>query len=90
MDLPDFLTVPEAAAVLRIGRTAAYDLAKRYERTDGAEGLPVVRIGRVLRVPRAHLERLAGTTITRIPPALPAHRAEAVEPVQLSLPSTAA
>ena len=58
--LPLFLTVEEAAAVVRIGRTAAYQLAARYEATDGREGLPVVRFGRLLRVPRARLEHWAG------------------------------
>lgn len=33
--VPDFLTVGEAAAVLRIGRTAAYDLAREYLATGG-------------------------------------------------------
>jgi hypothetical protein len=56
---PAFLTIEEAAAVLRIGRTAAYLLARRWEATDGAEGLPVVRFGRLLRVPVHQLERLA-------------------------------
>ena len=54
---PAVLTVEEAAAVLRIGRTAAYEAARRGE-------LPAVRIGRSLRVPRAALEQLltaAGT-----------------------------
>jgi excisionase family DNA binding protein len=60
MGLPDFLTVEEAAAVLRIGRTTAYDLARRYRVTGGAEGLPVVVLGRMLRVPRAQLEVWAG------------------------------
>jgi hypothetical protein len=45
--------------VLRIGRTAAYLLARQWEATDGAEGLPVVRLGRLLRVPVHQLERLA-------------------------------
>lgn len=64
MDVPAFLTIPEAAAVLRIGRTVAYELAARYLETDGADGLPVVRIGKQLRVPRARLEALAGDPLT--------------------------
>jgi len=62
--MPDFLTVTEAAQVLRIGRTAAYALAARYEETSGAEGLPVIRIGKQLRVPLARLEELAGGALT--------------------------
>ena len=58
-----FLTVEEAAAVLRIGRTAAYLLARRWLDTGGAEGLPVVRFGRLLRVPVHELERLASGSI---------------------------
>jgi hypothetical protein len=63
-DLPEFLTVEEAAAVLRIGRTSAYLLCQQWRFTDGKAGLPVVRIGRLLRVPRAALERLAATAGT--------------------------
>lgn len=57
-DLPAVLTVEEAAAVLRIGRGAAYELARRFRVTGGKEGLPVVTLGRSLRVPRAALLRL--------------------------------
>ncbi|HMC38946.1 MAG TPA: helix-turn-helix domain-containing protein [Acidimicrobiales bacterium] len=58
-ELPDFLTVEEAAAVLRIGRTAAYLLCQRWQYSRGEAGLPVVRVGRQLRVPRAALLRMA-------------------------------
>lgn len=57
-DLPEVLTVEEAAAVLRIGRGAAYELARRFRTTGGTDGLPVVALGRSLRVPRAALLRL--------------------------------
>ena len=56
--LPDVLTVEEAAALLRIGRSAAYTLARRYRATGGREGLPVIELGRHLRVPRSGLRRL--------------------------------
>jgi len=57
-DPAPFLTVVEAAALLRVGRTVAYQQARRYLATGGREGLPVVRLGRQLRVPRHALERL--------------------------------
>ncbi len=62
--VPDFLTVEEAAAILRIGRTAADALAREYLATDGVRGLPVVRFGRLLRVPRVKLEALIGGPLT--------------------------
>jgi Helix-turn-helix domain len=62
--IPDFLTVEEAAAVLRIGRSAAYALAREYLGADGVSGLPVVRFGRLLRVPRVRLEAMIGGPIT--------------------------
>ena len=61
--IPDFLTVEEAAKVLRIGRTAAYGLTQQWRATSGAAGLPVVRFGRQLRVPRAALENFAGCAV---------------------------
>ncbi len=58
--LPDFFTVEEAAQVLRIGRGAAYTLARQWRQTGGQEGLPVITLGKTLRVPRAALEKLCG------------------------------
>ena len=63
-DPPDFLTVEEAARIVRIGRTTAYDIAREYETTAGASGLPVVRFGKQLRVPRYRLEEWLGGPIT--------------------------
>lgn len=57
-DLPKLITVPQAARALRIGRSTAYDLAHAWLDSNGAEGMPVVRIGRTMRVPVAALERL--------------------------------
>ena len=54
-ELPEVLTVEEAAAVLRIGRTAAYELCRQWRTTGGRQGLPVVAFGRTLRVPKAAL-----------------------------------
>ena len=57
-ELPEVLTVEEAARFLRIGRGAAYELARQWRATGGRAGLPVVTLGRTLRVPRAALHRL--------------------------------
>lgn len=57
-ELPDVLTVEEAARVLRIGRGAAYELARQWRESGGLRGLPVVTLGRSLRVPREALRRL--------------------------------
>jgi excisionase family DNA binding protein len=51
-DLPAFLTVPEAAAFLRLGRSACYEAVARGE-------IPSVRLGAKLRVPRGALLQLA-------------------------------
>lgn len=57
-ELPEVLTVEEAAAVLRIGRTAAYELCRQWRATGGRSGLPVLAFGRSLRVPKAALARI--------------------------------
>ena len=58
-DMPDSeaLTVQEAAAILRIGRNAAYVLARQWLVTGGREGLPCIELGRCLRVPRCRAAR---------------------------------
>jgi excisionase family DNA binding protein len=58
-DLGPFLTVTEAAALLRLSRSAAYILARRSMETGGREGIPAVRIGRSIRIPSLALDRWA-------------------------------
>ncbi len=60
-EYPLLLRVEEAAEVLRIGRSLAYELARRYESSDSREGLPVMRLGSCLRVPRWALAELVAT-----------------------------
>jgi hypothetical protein len=55
------LTIDEAAHVLRIGRSLAYQLATEYQASGGIAGLPVIRLGGCLRVPRWALLELALT-----------------------------
>lgn len=58
---PALLTIEEAARVLRIGRSLAYQLAREYDATGGVSGLPVIRLGGCLRVPQWALLELALT-----------------------------
>jgi len=48
---PKTLSVPEAGRWLGIGRNASYEAARRGD-------LPVIRIGRLLRVPVGALEKM--------------------------------
>jgi excisionase family DNA binding protein len=57
-ELPEVLTVEEAAEILRIGRGTAYELARQWRETNGRHGLPVVVLGRSLRVPRSALAQM--------------------------------
>ncbi len=56
--LPPFLRIEEAARLLRISRSAAYEQANVWIATGGQTGLPVVVIGRTKRVPRAAMLRM--------------------------------
>ena len=73
--LPLLLTVEEAGALLRIGRTKAYAMAREWRGTDGRSGLPVVDLGHVLRVPRRALEELLGAELSDVPRPDPADKA---------------
>lgn len=50
-EIPAFLTVEEAAELLRLKRSHAYELVKRGV-------IPSVRLGRFIRVPREMLMRM--------------------------------
>lgn len=78
---PDFLTVEEAGAVLRLSRGKAYELAREFLATGGASGMPVIRLGRQLRVPRAILEQWIGGPIT-----WPIRTTQPTEPVAIASP----
>jgi Helix-turn-helix domain len=65
-DLPPFMTIEQAAKVLQLGRSKAYQLSVEWERTGGASGLPFVWFGHQKRIPRAALERFV--TRSLVPP----------------------
>ena len=65
--IPDLLTIDEIRRVLRISRTTAYCQAREYRSTNGRSGIPVVEIGRKLRVPREKFEETFGVLIKSIP-----------------------
>ena len=48
---PTVLTVTEVMDLLRIGRTKAYEQARLFLDTNGADGLPCVRVGDSIRFP---------------------------------------
>jgi excisionase family DNA binding protein len=58
------MTVEQAAKVLQLGRSKAYQLTVEWERTGGASGLPFVWFGHQKRVPRAALERFIDQALT--------------------------
>jgi predicted DNA-binding transcriptional regulator AlpA len=53
--LPVSVDLPTAARALGLGRTAAYELVR-----SGAWPTPVLRLGRLIKVPRADLLALLG------------------------------
>ncbi len=55
------LKIAEAAAEMRISVSLAYQLAHEYLNSGGAVGLPVMRFGTCMRVPRWALDVLITT-----------------------------
>lgn len=54
--IPAMLTVPQAARLLGIGRTLAYELVRT-----GAWPTPIIRAGRLIKIPSAPLLELLAT-----------------------------
>ena len=59
--LPIVLTVNDAARVLRIGRSKAYEMAALYTSSSGTRGLPCLRIGDLVRIPKVALHEFVTT-----------------------------
>jgi len=86
--IPALLTVEEAGALLRIGRSKAYAMAREWRETDGRSGLPVVDLGNVLRVPRRALEDLIGAELTADDGAVRPREKDRLRSPDSSAPST--
>lgn len=54
-----FLSVAEAAELLGVSRTMAYELTNAWLATDGKTGIPCIRLGRRILVHRASLDEWA-------------------------------
>ena len=60
---PDYLTVDELAAILRISRNRAYELVRLGVATSGRDGIAAVRVDKQFRISRYVIEeRLGGPT----------------------------
>lgn len=57
-DLPPFITVEQAAEILQIGRSKAYELSREFLDRGEGHGFPCVRVGHQIRVPLDRLLRL--------------------------------
>ena len=57
-DLPPFLTIPQAAKVLQLGRSKMYELTAEYDYTGGRSGVAFIWLGHQKRIPRTVLVRL--------------------------------
>jgi hypothetical protein len=55
------ISVEDAGKLFGLGRSASYEQARVYLETKGAEGLPTLRFGRLLKCPTPALLRLLKT-----------------------------
>ena len=97
--MPIMLTVEDASRVLRIGRSKAYEMARQYTASGGTAGLPCLRLGDLLRVPKFALheyvttghivqlipQQVANATADATPPTKSVRRTRASDRSQLSL-----
>jgi hypothetical protein len=60
---PKTISIDEAARHLGVSRGVAYDAAHDFLNSEGAEGLPVIRLGRRMVVPVARLEQMLGCAL---------------------------
>lgn len=54
------MTVEEAGRAFGLSRTVAYEQARLYFRTDGAEGIPSLRFGKRIVCPTAAVRKKLG------------------------------
>ncbi|MEY2451479.1 MAG: hypothetical protein QOD92_1053 [Acidimicrobiaceae bacterium] len=92
--LPDprsdpFLSVEAAGKLCGLGRSKAYEQARRYIDSNGAEGLPAVEFGRTIRVVTAGLWKIAGLEPPGEPDTRTAPEADHPGGEVLSLPTAA-
>lgn len=68
-DVAPILTVEQAAKILQLGRSKAYELTVEWERSAGRSGIPFVWVGNQKRIPRDALSRWLEEQLGRSPAA---------------------
>ena len=66
-EVPELLTVAEAAEIMRCHKNTVYSKIRQHFATDGAEGIEARRLGGRLYVLRRGLEKKLGIKILHIP-----------------------
>jgi hypothetical protein len=80
------LSVEEAAGLLGVGRTKAYDMSREWRATGGESGLPVIDCRNTLRVPLHPLAEMLGVDVSHLLVVL--REVPAVEPAPEPPPAT--